>query len=53
MYASAWNVCYNNFDHASPDIVFMLLKEHYPDLGIHPRIGCTGMIASSGNLQAI
>ena len=53
MYASAWNVCYCNFDRASLDIVFMLLKEYYPDLGIHPWIGCIGMVASRVSLQAI
>ena len=53
MYASAWNVCYSNFDHAFPDIVCMLLKEHYTDLGVHPWIGCIGIAASSGNLQTI
>ena len=37
----------------SLEIVFILLKEHYPDLIIHPRIGCIGMVSSSESLQTI
>ena len=50
IYASILNVCYCSFDYVSVDIVFILFSEHYPDLSIYPRIGCVGMVASSGSL---
>ena len=39
------------FDYAP--LVFILLKKHHPDLGIHPWIGCIGMVSSNENLQAV
>ena len=53
MYAFTWNVYYCNFDYASREIVFILLKEHYIDLGLHPQIDCIGMVSSRESLQAI
>ena len=37
----------------SLDIVFILLKEHYLDLGIHPQIGCIEMAPGNESLQVI
>ena len=41
------------FYYASLDIVFILLKEHYLELGIHPLTGCIEMMPASGSLQTV